>query len=100
MSEYAKELREHARLAILIMLEDAPNYTTNASMITDLLVKVGIPYSRAQVITELHWLKDNHFITLENPMRDLWVATATVEGCEIATGRARHPDIQRPRPRS
>lgn len=63
---YAEELQQHARLAILRMLEDAPRYTSNVSIMTDLLPRFGISYSRDQVVTELAWLSEQGMLTTED----------------------------------
>jgi len=96
---YAETVREHARIAILRFLEDAPKYTSNASMLTTQLPALGIAYTRDQVETELEWLAEQGLIELERNGSFI-VATATVRGVEIAQGIARHPKIQRPRPGS
>lgn len=101
MSSYAEELREHARLAILRMLEDAPSYRSNVSIMTDLLPRFGISYTRDQVVGELQWLSEQGMLTVERLTgSDFIVATATTRGCEIAQGIATYPGIQRPRPRA
>ncbi|WP_425099153.1 hypothetical protein [Tropicibacter sp. S64] len=97
---YAKELQEHARLSILRMLEDAPRYTSNVSIMTDLLPQFGISYTRDQVVTEVHWLREQGMVELEELPGGFIVVTGTTRGVEIAQGIAKHPGIQRPRPRS
>ncbi|UWQ92999.1 hypothetical protein K3727_09540 [Rhodobacteraceae bacterium M382] len=96
---YSETLREHARIAILRFLEDAPKYTSNASMLSAQLPPLGIAYTRDQVETELEWLGEQGLVTLERNGSFI-VATATVRGVEIAQNIARHPKIQRPRPGS
>lgn len=96
---YREELQQHARLAILRMLEDAPRYTSNVSIITSLLPGFGIGYTRDQVVTEVHWLAEQGMVTVED-LNGFIVVTATVRGVEIAQGMAKHPDIQRRRPGS
>ena len=90
----------HRRLAILRFLEVSPGYTSNVSILTDVLNSdhVGIKTSRDQTATELAWLAETGFVTLAG-REDFRVATATGRGVEIALGRATHPDIQRPGPR-
>lgn len=95
---YREELQQHARLAILRMLEDAPRYTSNVSIMTDLLPRFGISYTRDQVTTEVHWLRDQGMLILED-LDGFIVCTATTRGAEIAQGMATHPGVQRPRPR-
>jgi hypothetical protein len=94
---YQETVREHARIAILRFLEDAPKYTSNASMLSTQLPLLGIAFTRDQVTTELHWLREQGLVTLEDNSGFI-VATATTRGVEIAQGIARHPNIQRPRP--
>lgn len=94
---YADELREHARISILRMLEDAPKYTSNVSMMTDLLRRYGIHYSRDQVAGEVTWLKEQGLVTSEG-MGGFIVVTATMRGVEAAQGIVVIPGVQRPRP--
>lgn len=94
---YADELRKHARIAVLRFLKDAPKYTSNASMLSTQLPLVGINYTRDQVSTEVHWLRDQGFVTLETHAAFV-VVEATQRGVEIAEGIAVHPEIQRPHP--
>jgi len=96
---YADELREHARIAILRLLEDAPRYTSNVSMMTDLLHRLGIVYTRDQVASEIAWLREQGLVTSEDHAGFI-VVTATVRGVEVAQGIVTHPGIQRPRPRA
>ena len=95
---YSVTLRKHRRLAILRHLEQCADYTSNASILTDVLDGVGVTSSRDQVITELAWLKENGFVSYQDG-GDFIVVEATARGVEIATGRATHPDIKRPKPR-
>ncbi|MCT4554648.1 MAG: hypothetical protein N4A53_08175 [Pelagimonas sp.] len=94
---YKEELQQHARLAILRMLEDAPKYTSNVSIMADLLPRFGISYTRDQVETEVTWLAEQGLVEVEN-LKGFLVVTATVKGAEIARGITTHPKIQRPRP--
>lgn len=96
---YAEELREHARIAILRMLEDAPKYTSNVSMMTDLLRRFGIGYTRDQVTGEVQWLREQGLVDVEDHAGFL-VVTATVRGVEVAQGIVTYPGVQRPRPRA
>ena len=94
---YSATLRQHARIAILRFLEDAPQYTLNVSMLTSQLPLIGIAFTRAQVVTELAWLKEQGLVETEETGAFI-VAIATTRGVEIAQGIARHPEIQRPKP--
>lgn len=96
---YNNTIRKHRRLAILRHLEGCNDYTSNASILVDVLDGVGVTSSRDQVITELAWLKDNGFVTYED-RAEFIIAEATRRGVEIARGQAAHPEIQRPSPRA
>lgn len=99
MTEYSDLLRKHRRLAILRHLEACAEYTSNASILQAVLEGVGVASTRAQVITELAWLKENGMASYDDRAEFLVVA-ATLRGVEIARGLATHPDIQRPSPRA
>jgi len=94
---YSDTLRQHARIAILRFLEDAPKYTSNVSMLTSQLPLIGISFTRSQVVSELAWLKENGMVETEESGTFV-IAVATTRGVEIAQGVARHPEIQRPKP--
>lgn len=99
MSDYSSTLRKHRRLAILRHLEGCADYTSNASILTDVLEGVGIQSTRSQIITELAWLRENGFVAYEDRSGDFLVVEATISGVEVATGASRHNEIQRPKPR-
>lgn len=99
MATYANTVSKHRRLAILRHLEACVDYTSNASILVDVLDGVGVTSTRAQVVTELAWLKENDFVIYED-RSDFIVVEATGRGAEIARGRATHPEIQRPSPRA
>lgn len=94
---YATEVQKHKRLAILRHLAECSEYTSNASILGDVLRGVGLVASRDQIVTELTWLKDQSMVTLEDN-DGFVIATATQAGVEIARGISTHPGIQRPRP--
>jgi len=98
MADYKLTIRKHRRLSILRHLEASAEYTSNASILQDVLRGVGVPSNRSQVVTELAWLKDNGFVEYEDNV-DFVVVTATASGAEIARGQATHPEIQRPQAR-
>lgn len=101
MSDFHAFNSRHRRLAILRWLEASPTYTSNESIITDVVngADIGINTSRDQTKTELAWLAENGFVTLSGTA-DFRVATATARGVDVALGRVTHPDIQRPSPRA
>lgn len=92
---YQETLRQHRRLAILRHLEQVSDYTSNVSILTDVLDALGVTSSRDQVVTEVTWLEQNGFVTA-NDTAGFIVVEATHSGVDIARGRATHPDIRRP----
>ena len=98
MSDYGDLVRKHRRLAILKHLEACAEYTSNGSILQAVLIGVGVPSTRDQVITELTWLREQGFVAYED-RAEFVVVTATARGCELARGLATHPDVQRPGPR-
>ncbi|MBD3738589.1 MAG: hypothetical protein IE938_19305 [Pseudomonas balearica] len=98
MNDYLKTLSKHRRLAILRHLAEIPEYTGNASILQDVLAGLGLSSSRAQIITDLSWLRENGFVEFD-PVAEFVVVAATSRGIEIARGLATHPEIQRPSPK-
>lgn len=100
MNDYLQTLSKHRRLAILRFLQESPSYTSNVSILTDVLNgnEIGINTSRAQTATELHWLVEQGFASITGTP-DFLVVTATQRGIDIALGRATHPEVHRPSPR-
>ncbi|MEM9968477.1 MAG: hypothetical protein AAF755_10285 [Pseudomonadota bacterium] len=94
---YADTLRKHRRLAILRYLEQSQEFTSNISLITDLVNGVGVQSTRDQIATEISWLAENGFVSVEDNGGFI-VTQATQAGVEIALGRASHPQIQRRSP--
>jgi len=96
---YEKEIRKHRRIAILRFLKDSPGYTSNASVLADITLSLGVPSTYDQIVTEAAWLQEQGFARYDS-QADYPVITATARGVEIASGIATHPEIQRPRPRA
>ncbi len=96
MNDYSALVSEHARIAILRFLEDAPRYTSNVSMLASALPRLGISHTRDQVVSEITWLQEQGLVETETS-GDFMIATATTRGVEVAQGIVKHPGIQRPR---
>lgn len=94
MNAYDEFNRKHRRLSILRILEGAPGFSSNESILTQMVNRFGIVSTRDQVRGELAWLAEQGFIKTED-LAELCVATATQRGIDIATGLSRHPDIAR-----
>lgn len=84
--------RRECRLVILRCTATG-NGTSNDSMLERLLAHWGLRVTRAQVRTELAWLRENGFVALTPLDHDVLRVTITRRGREIADGRATHPDI-------
>lgn len=94
---YADFTRQHRRLAILRYLEECPAYTVNASILGDVLARLGLAATHDQIVTEITWLQEQGFVSVAKGS-EMVVATATRSGLEIARGLSVHPEIRRPRP--
>lgn len=96
MKNYSETLRRHRRIAILRHLHQSVEYTSNVSILADVLCGLGITSTRDQVVTEIVWLGENDFVEFTDHGAGFFVVVATGRGIEIATNRATHPGIQRP----
>lgn len=99
MTEYAADRQRHVRLAILRHLEGSTEYTSNTSILADLLPRLGLASSRDQVVGECHWLAEQGLAVVIGGEGEFLVVRATGRGVDIAKGVAQHPGVQRPRPR-
>lgn len=99
MNDYTETLSRHRRLAILRYLEEAPDYSANSSILSDVLRGLGVTSTHDQVLGDLTWLKEQGLAMFED-LGALAIATITPRGVEVATGTALHPGVQRPRPRA
>jgi len=99
MIDYADTVRRHRRLAFLRFLQDSDGYSSNSSMLRDVLNGMGIGSTSDQVATELAWLAEQGLVVLQD-LGFATLATATGRGAEIAAGLATHPGVQRPTPRA
>lgn len=90
-----KMTTEHRRLAILKHLARAAGYTSNGSILRDVLNGVGVPTTTDQLITAMAWL-DEQELAVMTDHGDFVVMTATARGVEVAEGNATHPGVKRP----
>lgn len=95
---YLDHMLEHARLAVLKLLTDAPSYRANDSVLAQATDQLGLPVTRDQLRGQLAWLEEQGLATLERPTPTLIVATATQRGLDVAAGRAIVPGVVRPGP--
>ncbi|MGH6909922.1 VpaChn25_0724 family phage protein [Hypericibacter sp.] len=97
MTSYIDHLREHWRITILRVLEQAPGYRGNDSVLHQALHAMGHVTTRDQVKSELTWLQGQGYITVET-MGSLMVATITDRGRDVALGNEIVPGVKRPGP--
>ncbi|SEQ59551.1 hypothetical protein SAMN05428995_105239 [Loktanella sp. DSM 29012] len=86
---------EHRRLSILRHLERSSDYTSNASILIDVVNGVGVSTTEDQMRAALAWLADAELIEMTDHGHVV-IATATVRGAEVALGRSVHPGVKRP----
>lgn len=89
------------RLVILrFLMESDGDYRLNSSILHKLLdMKAGYTTPRDKMVTELFWLKEQGLIELEES-GNIYIATLTQRGLDVASGSARVPGVARPSPRN
>lgn len=98
MNAYADILAADMRIVILRALEEDSGYSLNDSVLQSVLAAFGHRVSRDRVKTELDWLAEQGFVTLEN-ISTVTVATITRRGADVACGRVITAGVKRPGPR-
>lgn len=93
---FEQSLRELRRLTILRSLYDQRGYSANATLLLVYLQRLGIVTSRDDLITDLHWLRDQDLVRLPESIPGVVVAELTSSGEDVATGRRMVPGVQRP----
>lgn len=95
MSDYNRHISEHLRITLLRILDRAPEYRANDSVLADAAYASGLGVARDRVRTELAWLAEQGLVTIES-FETLQVATITQRGQDVAAGRATVPGVKRP----
>ncbi|WP_066667369.1 MULTISPECIES: VpaChn25_0724 family phage protein [unclassified Sphingomonas] len=98
MSYLQETFLPHLRLTLLRVLEKAPGYCANSSILTQAVREMGLAATRDQVRAELAWLADQRLVSTLEPSGGLVVATITERGFDVAGGVAVVPGVQRPTP--
>ncbi len=93
---FADSLRETRRLVLLRLLSEQAGYQANHSVLHAGLQFVGVASTRDDVLTDLHWLKDQGLVELREPITGVLVATLRSRGQEVARGEVIVPGVQRP----
>jgi len=91
-------MTEDIRLVILRTLAETNGYSCNESIIHSILAKFGHKCSRDQVKVQLAWLQEQGLVSLDE-VADIYVATITGRGVDVASGLATVPGVKRPHPR-
>lgn len=84
---------EHRRISILRFLWDSPEYTSNSSILTDVVNRLGVPSTRVEVEQALEWLEQAELIETTGAK---FVVRILDKGCEVAAGRLTVPGVRRP----
>ncbi len=95
---YITLVLEEARLNILQLLAEAPDYASNSSILDMALDQIGLSLSRDQVDAQLAWLAEQGLVTTEK-VSTLLRAALTARGVDVASGQAKVPGVKRPAPR-
>jgi hypothetical protein len=99
MPSFAEVLAADRRLVILrILVEEAPGYTANVSILHGAMGTVGHRCTRDQVEGDAAWLAEAGLVTLEHLAIGVTTVTASQRGVDVATGRTVHPGVKRPAP--
>lgn len=98
---YADLINADMRLVMLRFLKEADgDYRLNSSILHKLLAATaGYTTARDKMLTELFWLKEQGLVTLEEA-GNIYIATLTQRGLDVASGSARVPGVARPSPRN
>jgi len=97
MSDFAEWEQHHLRLTILRGLLDAPNYTSNESIIARVAESFGFRRSRDHLKSQLRWLADVGVIKLQETEGFL-IAELLRKGQDHLEGRIIVDGIKRPGP--
>lgn len=90
-------IREHARLIILRELHSQANYSSNDSMLQQVLESFGIAKSRDWLRGELDWLSDMGALT-KVASGTVWIVTLAGKGVEHVERRLQIEGVKRPSP--
>lgn len=94
LAEFEKKER---RLVILRLLAEDSDYRAPSSIIERGLEMYALSTSRDNLHTELHWLQEQGFVSLEE-ISTVFVVTLTQRGLDVSKGLATVPGVKRPGP--
>jgi hypothetical protein len=96
---FAERLREDRRLVMLRLLHEQNGYRANSSILHAGLHHLAVASSRDDVLTDLHWLRDQGLVRLTEAVPGVEVAELTARGEDVATGAVQAPGVSRPSPK-
>ena len=101
MKTFLERLREDRRLVLLRILSEQPGYRLNSSNLHAGLHHLGIVAARDDVVTDVHWLRDQGLLVLDPvpEVEGLYLCTLTMRGNDVAMGNTSVPGVSRPTPR-
>lgn len=97
---FADKVREEARLQVLRLLADAPDYTAADAPLHKALQAAGVCVAMGSLRVELAWLDEQGMVVTQRPggALGLTIATLTDRGLDVAQGLSFPPGVARPRP--
>ena len=94
MKDYITLVQEDVRLAILEVLEAAPDYSHNSGTITSFLSNLGFKIDRDECHKQMEWLKKRGLISVEY-VCDMRKGLLTDRGEDLVLGRLRVDGVAR-----
>jgi predicted transcriptional regulator len=95
---FAAELAEDRRLVILRALTEVPGNAMNEAVAQKALAHFGHKVGADIVRADLSFLESHGLVRIEKldaQRGELWLATLTVSGLDVANGYATHPGVAR-----
>ena len=96
-NSFADHITEDRRLVLLRALENSAAYAANTFLLKKFCDRVGHTVSSDRIEQDVAWLAEQGLLVAEKG-EGITVATLTVRGLDVATGRARVPGVQAPQP--
>lgn len=90
---FSESLRENMRRVVLDLLEQAAGYNLSANMIRVGLAEFGHHPSTDQIETEMNWLAEQGYLSVEKRGENILVAKLTRRGADVVEGRAAVPGV-------
>jgi Fe2+ or Zn2+ uptake regulation protein len=96
--DFSDLITQDIRLCILQILQQDPGYSCNESILQSAMgALTGHKVSRDKVRTELDWLAEQGFVSVEDVV-GIKVARLTQRGDDVAAGRLITAGVRRPTP--